>query len=85
MQKSKKRTETKDTCCLYSPFLFTVRKISNKGTPTDAVASCLKEKNQSMKNSETIIENYKSISTSKKHKKTGANAKYLYTQEMLHA
>lgn len=32
----------KDTCCLYSPFLFAVTNISNNGTPAAAVASCLK-------------------------------------------
>lgn len=36
----------KNTCCWYSPFLFTVRKISNRGTPAAAVASCLKEKDK---------------------------------------
>jgi len=32
----------RDTCDLNSPFLFFVRKNSNRGTPAAEVASCLK-------------------------------------------
>lgn len=37
------------TFCLYSPFLLTVRKISNSGIPAVAVASCLENKDSQPK------------------------------------